>query len=262
MQDTALGGNNEFGGVRLARIVKQGGCGANLVGHGHHGLLTFGMHEHPGGRMLPFQFKNLFKRKFLVHVAGTVPQHHAAAGYRVDVVAQVAVGAEDDFLVGGKRIDDFTCVARCDKNVGERLHAYRCVDIRYHRMARMPLYEAGELIGGTAVGQRASGFGVGHEHLLVGAEQFGGLAHEVHAAQHNYLCIGECSGILGQSQRIAYMVGYVLDGAALIIMSQNHSTLFLLETLYFINQGLVGSGGFIYTHFYIFLYFELKNYNR
>ncbi len=57
----------------------------------------------------------------------------------------------------------------------------------------------GKLSGVAAVGQRASGFGIGHEHRLVGAKYLCGLPHEMHPAKHYHFCI-EAGRNLGQGE--------------------------------------------------------------
>lgn len=259
VQDAALGGDDKLGGIGGGGVVEQGGCGAYLVGYLAHGACALGVRQHTGLRMLRFQGEYLLEREFLVHVARTVPEHHASAGDGVDIVAQIAVGAKYYLLVGRQRVDDAAGVARGDKYVGEGLHAHRGVDIRHHGMARMSLDKLLKLRRGAGVGQRASRRCVGHEHLLVGAEQLGGLAHEVHAAQHDDAGVVESGGIAGQSQRVAYMVGNVLDGSLLIVVGQNHGALFLAEAFDFSDESAV-AGEVINTHFFIFLYLGLKKF--
>ena len=48
----------------------------------------------------------------------------------------------------------------------------------------MGLHEVGEAVGRATVGQRTAGCQVGDEYFLVRAEDFGGFAHEMHAAHH------------------------------------------------------------------------------
>ncbi len=98
-------------------------------------------------------------------------------------------------------------------------------------------YEGCEVIGGAAVGERAAGVHVGHEHLLAGAEHLYGLGHEIDAAHHHDVGLGSRRGsFLGESERVAHMVGYILNRSVNIVMGQNHGVLVVLEPYNFIDQ--------------------------
>jgi DNA-binding transcriptional LysR family regulator len=88
--------------------------------------------------------------------------------------------------------------------------------------------EAGEGIGGASVRQGAARLEIRQQHRFVWTEDFGGLGHEVHAAEHDHLRIGG-GGLAGQFQGIANEVRDVLDGGVLVVVRQDHGLALVLE---------------------------------
>ncbi len=65
-----------------------------------------------------------------MHDAGALPDFHVlAAGLRLDVIAEVDVGQEQNRLFGGNRVHHGHGVARGAKDVAFGLHLYRGVDV-------------------------------------------------------------------------------------------------------------------------------------
>ena len=94
----------------------------------------------------------------------------------------------------------------------------------------------------AAVGQRAAGFGVGHEHFFVGAEHLYGLAHEMYSAHHHDVGIGAAFGcLLGEREGIAYVVGDILYRSVDIIVRKDNGVLILFQLQYFTAESLVGA---------------------
>ena len=139
-------------------------------------------------------------------------------------MAQVAVGAEDDLLLFRQALDDLPRVGRGDHDVGHRLHRGRRVDVRDDRVARMRLDELLERHRRAAVRQRAARVQVGHQYLLVGAEDLGCLAHEMHAA-HDEEAGLRLRRPLRQGEAVAHEVGDVLDLARLVVVRQDDGVL-------------------------------------
>lgn len=184
------------------------------------------MHEHFGRWVLTLELDDFFERELFVHVTRTVPQQHVAARLGVDVIAEIAVGAKDDFLIGRKRLDYLHGVARSDHDVGESLDGGRRVDIRHHCVTRVFLDEFFQLRGRATVGERTPGVEIGHKHLFVGTEYFDCLAHEVDST-HDDDVIVELLGNLSQGQRIAHKVGHILDVAHRVVVGQDDGVFFL-----------------------------------
>ncbi len=183
------------------------------------------------------EFYYAFGGETLVDVACAVPEQHVAAGAGVDVCSEVAVGTEYDFGVGGHRLNDFQCIARCDEYVGEGLYADGGVDVGYYGVSGVIDDKSGEVVGVATVGKRASGVGVGEQDGLVGAEEFDGFGHEVHAAHHNGACVANSGGFLRQSERIADIIGDVLKFGAHIVMGQYYGFFLLFEAFYIFDYG-------------------------
>ena len=78
-----------------------------------------------------------------------------------------------------------------------------------------------QLRGGDRVGQRAAGIEIGNQDALAGAQDGGCLGHEVHAAEDDRVCIGT-RRLLRQTERVADVVGDVLNLGQLVVVSQDH----------------------------------------
>lgn len=235
MKDSALGGHDEFGGIGLDGPVEEDSCGSNLVGHQTDGGGTLGMHQHLGSGMLLLEFKNLFERELLMYVASSVPEHHVATGLGVDIISQIAVGTEDDFLVLGERLDHLHGVARGDHDVGESLDRGRGVDVGNHRVSGVLLDEFFKLGSRAAVGQRTPGVEVGNEDLFLRTKDLDGLAHEVDSAHHDDVVV-ESFGNPGEGERVAHKVGHILDLAHGVVMREDDGVLLFLESEYFLPE--------------------------
>ena len=78
-----------------------------------------------------------------------------------------------------------------------------------------------QLVGGDRVGQRAAGVEVGDQDALVGRQDRRGLGHEVDAAEHDHVGVG-VRRLLGEPERVADVVGHVLDLGQLVVVRQDH----------------------------------------
>lgn len=94
----------------------------------------------------------------------------------------MAVGAEDEGLVGGERLHYAPGVAGGYHDVAEGLYGGGGVHVGHDLVLRVCLDEGFEVGGGAALGQGAGGGGVGGEHGFPWAENLAGLGHEVYAA--------------------------------------------------------------------------------
>ena len=95
-------------------------------------------------------------------------------------------------------------------------------------MAGVAGAEAAERLGLAAVGQRATRFGHGDEHLLVGTEHLGRLGHEMYAREEN------CAGLHllrldRQCERVAQKIGDGLHFGQRIIVREDHGSLAAFE---------------------------------
>jgi hypothetical protein len=85
-------------------------------------------------------------------------------------------------------------------------------------MGRLP---AAQFIDIDGVGQGATGLGVGDQDPSGRGEQLGGFGHEVHPAEDDLL-VGDGGGDPGEGQRIAHVIGNVLDLGQLVVVGQDH----------------------------------------
>ena len=181
--------------------------------------------------MFGLELENLFHRKLLVHMTGSLPQQHVPSGQTVDVSTQILIRTEDDGGVLGERFNDLARVAAGYHHVGDGLCGSGGVDITNHGVAGMCLDKRLELVGRTALGQRTRGVEVGYQHLLVGTEYLVGLAHEVNAAHDDNLSVGGGS-LLRQCQAVSHEVGDVLNVVLGVIVSHDDGILLFAHPAY------------------------------
>ena len=85
-----------------------------------------------------------------------------------------------------------------------------------------------QLPGAERGGERAARLGVGDQHGLVRGKDGGGFGHEVNAAEHDRLCVGR-GGLAGEPERVAHVVGDVLDLGALVVVGEDDGVSFAGE---------------------------------
>ena len=142
-------------------------------------------------------------------------------GEALHVGAEELVRAEQHLGVGGDRLHDVDGVRRRAADVGLRLHRRRGVDVADDDGTGMLGLPRPQLVGGDRVGEAAPGALVGDQHGLVVAEDLGRLGHEVDAAEHDRRRLG-CGGDAGQAERVADVVGDVLDLGQLVVVGEDH----------------------------------------
>ena len=192
-----------------------------------------------------------------MHMASSIPQQHFTSCDAVDVIAQVAVRTKDDLLILRQTAHDFLGIGRGHHHVGHSLNGSAGVDITDYRVVGMLVNEFFKLVGGAAVGQRATGTQVGHDHRLVRAQDLGGLAHEMNTAQDNYRRVG-LSRQLCQRQAIADVICQLLDFLTLVIMRHDDCIALLLQAQDFLFQVDAGLDRLIDVAFFnihIIIYF-------
>jgi hypothetical protein len=80
--------------------------------------------------------------------------------------------------------------------------------------------ECAEFLRRTGVFQAAPGVHVGQDNGLLRGQDLGRLGHELHPAKRDHIGVGR-RGLAAQLQRIADIVGQVLDFRLLVIMRQD-----------------------------------------
>ena len=137
------------------------------------------------------------------------------------VGAEELVGAEQHLGVLGDRRDDVDGVRRRAADVGLGLHRRGRVDVADDDGAGVLGLPRPQLLGGDRLGQAAPGAFVGDQHRLVVAEDLGRLGHEVDAAEHDRRRLG-LRRDPGQAERVADVVGDVLDLGELVVVGEDH----------------------------------------
>ena len=157
-----------------------------------------------------------------VDVALAEPDVHVlAAQLALHVGAEELVGAEQHLGVGGDRGDDVDGVGRRAADVGLGLHGGGRVDVADDDGAGVLGLPRPQLIGGDRLGEAAAGALVGDQHGLVVGEDLRRLGHEVDAAEHDRRRLG-LGGDAGQPERVADVVGDLLDLGQLVVVGQDH----------------------------------------
>ena len=112
--------------------------------------------------------------------------------------------------------------------VGQRLHLGGRVHVHHDHALRILRLPVRELLRVNRVRERAPGVEVGDQHRLLGAQDRGRLGHEVHAAEHDHLALRR-RGLPGQPERVADVVGDVLDLGHLVVVRKDHRAALLRE---------------------------------
>lgn len=88
--------------------------------------------------------------------------------------------------------------------------------------------ESRKFPGVARLGQRAPRLGTGDQHLLFGAEDLGGLGHEVHSGEENDVGVDRLRPD-GEGERVAQKIGDGLHLGRRIVVRQDHGVFLALE---------------------------------
>ena len=173
-------------------------------------------------------------------VAFAVPDVNRAPDRLLDVGAEEHVRAEQDLdvvaVLAEDVIDDRDRVRRRAAVVGLGLDLGGRVDVHDDDragVARLPLAQLGRR---DRIGQRAAGIQIRDQDALVGAQDGSGLGHEVHAAEDDRLGVGR-GRALGEPQRVADIVGHVLDLGQLVVVGEDHRALLYGQCSHLLLEG-------------------------
>ena len=135
--------------------------------------------------------------------------------------AQVLVGNEQDMLLRQLR-HDLDGVGAGDAHVAPALDLDRGVDVADHgKVVTVLGARCIDCLALDHVRHGAVRARLGQQHGLSGVEQFGALAHKLHAAQHDSL-LRQALGELCQVEAVADVIGNGLDLRRHIIVRQDH----------------------------------------
>ena len=138
-----------------------------------------------------------------------------------DVRAEELVGQEQHLPLRRDRGHHLHGVAGRAADVGLGLHRCGRVDVADDDGPGVLGLPCAQLVDGDRVGERAAGAGVRDEHGLVRREDLGRLRHEVHTTEDDRRG-RRLRGDPGQGQRVARVVGDVLDLGQLVVVRQQH----------------------------------------
>ena len=168
----------------------------------------------------------------LVHDAAALPGDDADVGLGRDITGQEFVRDQNDLVDAPflrRPLHHLHGIGAGAADVGFGLHIGRGVHIGDHRQARMALFDQPHVSPGDRLGQRTAGLEVRDQHRLVGAEDFRGLGHEMHARLDDDLRL-RARGLLGQTQAVADIVADpVEDLGRHIVVGQDDGVTLALE---------------------------------
>ena len=220
VQHAAFGDDDDFVGRRFLGEFHHELGRAHLVGEIADGLRALGVGDDGGVGEFGADLFDGLRREHDVGVTASRPEAHLAAGLLGDPLAEVLVGDEQDVFVGGDLVDDFDGVAAGDDHVAERFHAGGAVDVGDDVNVGIGGFVGGKTFVGAGVGERTTGVDVGEENGARGVNDFGGLGHEVDAAEENDVGLGGLR-LIGEAEGIADVIGDLLDGLDLVIVRED-----------------------------------------
>ena len=130
-------------------------------------------------------------------------------------------GRHHQHALGRQRIDHPHGIGGGAADVAFRLHRRGGIDVGHHRYAGQFRFSGSKLVRLDGFGQAAAHVRPGQQHGLVGAENGGGLRHEVDPAEDDDGGVG-LGRRHGQLQGVAHQVGHILDGAGLVVVRQHN----------------------------------------
>ena len=234
-----------FGWARFG-VTEQLAGGADEVGQIQEVLLAFGMGDHLRLRMLQLQLQQGLLAEGFVHGAAPRPQRQFTPALALHPTPQVAVRREQHRPVLRQLPHQINGIAAGADQVALGLHRRRAVDVTHHHVVGMLGPERRELIGWAVIGQGAAGIEIRQHHCLLGAEDLGGLRHEMNTAERDHIGVG-AGRLAGQLERVTNEISDVLNFRLLVVVRQHHGVALLLQPLDRLHKGGVsahrGSGG-------------------
>jgi len=139
--------------MRLSGKLDHQFSAAHFVGEVTDGLDAFGVGDDRRIGKLDTGFLQRLYGEENVGVTAAGPELHLATGFLGDPLAEVLVGHEKNFPVGGHLVDDLDRVAAGADDVAERLHRGGAVDVGDDVEIGMRGFVGGELFGGARIGE-------------------------------------------------------------------------------------------------------------
>ena len=178
--------------------------------------------------MLLAEFEKRVVGPLDVDVTEAAPEGHRAAGLFHDPGTEIFVGHEKQIFIFGSGVDDFDGVAAGADDVAESFYFGAAIDVGDGVEIRIGRLERAQAFGRATRFERTPGVLVRKDHGFGGVQDLGGLGHEVDAAEDDDIRFCFC-GLLGEAERIADVIGDILDFADLIIVRENDRVQLFLE---------------------------------
>jgi hypothetical protein len=159
-------------------------------------------------------------RELDVDVTVAAPKRHGPSGFLHHPRAKIFVRHKQQILLFRRGINDLDGVAAGANDVGEGLHFGAAIDVGDGVKIWIGLLKGLELVGRAAFLERTARVFIGQQDELVRVKDLGGLGHEVDAAKHDDFRFG-FGGLLREAQRIAHVIGHILDLRHLVIVREN-----------------------------------------
>ena len=193
--------------------------------HHRRRAAALGVDEHVGVGVLVAHPLDVVGAQGGVDVALAGPDAHLLAGLLLDERAEPHVGAEEDLGVGAVLavdvLDHLDRVRGRDAVVGLGLHLGGRVHVHHDDRAGVLRLPRAQRVRGDRVGERAARLGVGQQDRLLRREDRRRLGHEVHAAEDDRVGAGG-RRLAREPERVAHVVGDVLDLGHLVVVRQDH----------------------------------------
>ena len=161
-------------------------------------------------------------------VTVAAPERHRPPCLFHDPRAEVFVRHEQNVFLLRRGLDDFDRVAAGADDVAQGLHCCAAIDVSNRPEIGVGLLELRQLVGWTTFLQRAPCLLIRQHDDLVGVQDFGRFGHEMNPTEHDD--IGwRCGRLLRQPERIAHVIGDLLDFRDLVIVREDDRVELLLE---------------------------------
>ncbi len=241
VEHAGLGRDNDFVTGVFAGEADHALGTANVVGKVADDLGALGVGDNGGtGKLFANAVDGLFGEED-VDVATARPVTHLATGLLGDPASEVLVGNEENFTILGNALNDPGGISARADDVGEGFDPGGAVDVGDNVCVRVFVPPGFESFRRATVGERAARFFVGEEDFAGRVDDFGGLGHEVDAAEDDSLGIG-LGGFVSEAEGIADVIGKALDRFDLVVMGEDDGIALALECKDLLDQVGIGGG--------------------
>lgn len=148
--------------------------------------------------------------------------------FLVEIGAEILVWQEEDGALSVDFSEDFFGVSGGDAEVDEGFCFGGRVDVCDEEVVGVIFFELSEFVGRAHVGHGASGVLGRHEDVCARGEEFGGFAHEPHAAENDVFSV-IFGGFSAEFQGVPDEIGDILHIALDIVVCQDDGIILSFE---------------------------------